>query len=594
MSVRHRVALLLGIFIAAVCLYLPFVPQTILPIGIKPLDHQHYVVTASSYAAPLPTGLRAGDIVDAAQMDIPSRLGLMTYALVPADTRINLAVNRQGRELQVPVTFVPTPATVLNMVDVVLGIALIWLVAALGLLILWRGSRLAAVGVGIWCLAKLCWEIPISLPLPLPLAGWTDVIGMALFYSGSLIGAYLLAEDLAWEQIHSKTRRCSRAGFLLLVIIYLVAFVANDLAFHLGGRWLFDPTHFNVRVVAHLLAFAIPIGMLLSRYRRVQAVNRARIGWVLVSVVGIVAAYLVNSDLASTVLSSIQIDILYDVFNAAAFIGFTYAVLRHRLVAVQVVLNRALVSATAIAIVLAIFGSLESLIENAALGHRASTLVALAVPLLLGIFFGQINERIKRGVKYLFFRKQFRAETALAQFSRECGYITSAEVLVDRAIAQVLQHVAAPAAGMYENAGDGYRCLQQRGNRNFPDRLAIDDPLCVRLRANLTETPLDDLDSNLGADGLAFPVVLRGMLIGMLVVASRPSELYSPKERELLLDLTHRVGTSLHAMYVNQAQAFLTEVANGVLPSSEKTRALATQLMQAHPAVWKAKEDGGN
>jgi GAF domain-containing protein len=105
------------------------------------------------------------------------------------------------------------------------------------------------------------------------------------------------------------------------------------------------------------------------------------------------------------------------------------------------------------------------------------------------------------------------------------------------------------------------------------------------LRANLTETPLDDPDSNLGADGLAFPVALRGLLIGMLVVASRPSELYSPKERELLLHLTHRVGASLHAMYVNQAQTFLTEVANGVLPSSEKTRALAIQLIQAHPAV---------
>ena len=585
MNVRHRVALLLGVIIVAVCLYLPFVPQTILPIGIKPLDHQHYVIAASSYAAPLPAGLRAGDIVDAAQMDIPSRLGLMTYALVPAGTRINLAVNRQGRELPVPVTFVPTPTTVLNMVDVALGIALIWLMAALGLLILWRGSGLAAAGVGIWCLAKLCWEIPISLPLPLPLAGWADVIGMALFYSGSLIGAYLLAEDLTWEQIHNKTRRWSRAGFLLLVSIYLVIFMANDLAFHLGGRWLFDPTHLNARVVAHLLAFAIPIGMLISRYRRVQAMNRARIGWVLVSVVGIVATYLVNSDLASTVLRSIQIDILYDVFSAAAFIGFTYAVLRHRLVAVQVVLNRALVSALAIATVLAVFSLLESLIEHAAFGHRASTWVALAVPLLLGIFFDQINERIKRGVNYLFFRKQFHAETALARFSRECGYISSAEVLVDRTLVEVLRHVGAPAAGMYEYAGDGYRCLQQCGSLNFPNRLAIDDPLCVRLRANLTETPLDDLDSNLGADGLAFPVALRGLLIGMLVVASRPSELYSPKERELLLHLTHRVGASLHAMYVNQAQAFLTEVANGMLPSSEKTRALAIQLIQAHPAV---------
>ena len=585
MGVRHWVALLLGILIAAACLYLPFVPQTILPIGAKPLDRQHYLIETSSYAVPLPAGLHVGDVVDTARMDVFSRLGLMTFALVPAGTRITLVVDRQGGELQVPVEFVPTPLTALNMVDVVLGIALIWLVAALGLLILWRGTRLAAVGVGIWCLAKLCWEIPISLPLPLPLAGWTDVGGVALFYSGALVGAYLLAEDLAWEQIQSPARRWSRAGFLLLVVVYLAAFLGNDLAFHLDGRWVFNPTHFNVRMVAYLLAFAIPVAMLVSRYRKVQVVNRARIRWVLLSLAGVVAAYLVNSDFASTVFSSVQIDILYDVFNAAAFIGFTYAVLRHRLVALQLVLNRALVSAIAITIVFAVFGFMESLIEHEVLGRRASTLVALIVPLALGILVEQLKERIKHGVKYLFFRKQFRAEAALSQFSRECGYITDAGVLVERAVAEVLQQVGAPAAGIYENAGGDYRCLQQRGSRNFPDRLAIDDPACVRLRANLTETRLDGLDSSLGADGVAFPVALRGVLSGVLVLAPRPGELYTPKERELLLQLTHQVGASLHAMYVSRTRAFVTEVANGLLPSAEQTQATARRLAQAHQAV---------
>lgn len=583
MSVRHWLALLLGMLTAAICLYLPFVPQTILPIGTRPLDRQHYVVDTSSYAVPLPPGLRAGDVVDTARMDVSSRLGLMTYAIVPAGTRIVLAVDRDGREFQVPVEFVPTPVTVLNMVDVVLGIALIWLVAALGLLILWRGSRLAAVGVGIWCLAKLTWEIPISLPLPLPLAGWTDVAGIALFYSGALIGAYLLAEDLAWEQTWNRARRWSRAGFLLLVAVYLAAFLGNDLAFHLHGQWWFNPTHFNARMMAYLLAFAIPVGMLVSRYRKVPVMSRARIRWVLLSLAGVVAAYLVNSDFASTMLSSVQIDILYDLFNAAAFIGFTYAVLRHRLVALQWVLNRALVSAIAIAIVLAVFGFLESLIEHEVLGPRASALVALAVPLVLGILFDQLNKRVERWVKYLFFRKQFRAEAALAQFSRECGYITDAGVLVERAVAEVQRDVGAPAAGVYEDAGDGYRRLYQRGSRNFPDRLAVDDPACVRLRANLTEIRLDDLDSSLGADGLAFPVALRGALTGLLVLAPRPGELYTPKERELLQHLIHQVGTSLHAMYVSQTRAFVTDVASGLLPSSGQTRAMARQLTQAPP-----------
>ncbi|MGH8233988.1 MAG: hypothetical protein ACREPU_07315 [Rhodanobacteraceae bacterium] len=584
MSVRHWIALLIGILTAAVCLCLPFVPQTILPIGTKPLDRQHYVVEASSYAVPLPAGLHAGDVVDATRMDITSRLGLTTYALVPAGTRVTLAVNRNGRELQVPVAFVRMPLTFVNMLEVVLGIALVWLLAALGLLIFWRGNRLAAVGVGIWCLANLCWDIPDGLPLPLPLAGWTDVAGMALFYSGALIGLYLLAEDLAWEHSYSKIRRWSRAGFILLVIIYLFGFVGNDLAFHLGGYWLFNPAHINARLVAHLLAFAIPIGMLVSRYHRVQASDRARIRWVLVSVAGIVAAYLVASDFGATRLSSIASDILFDVFTAASFIGFAYAVLRYRLVALHVVLNRALVFAIAITILVAAFGLLESLIEHEALGDRASTLVALAVPLTLGILFDQMHKRIEHWVEYLFFRKQFRAEAALSQFAKECGYITSRRVLVDRTVSEVMRRVKAPATGIYEHAGNGYRCLQQGGTRNFPAQLGIDDPACIRLRANLTETRLEDLGSALGEDGLVFPVALRGMLIGLLVLASRPGELYAPRERQLLLHLTHEVGASLHAMFVNETQAFLEEVANGSLPS-EKARATAQRFMREYPAV---------
>jgi len=267
---------------------------------------------------------------------------------------------------------------------------------------------------------------------------------MALFYSGALMGLYLLAEDLAWEHTYNKIRCWSRVGFLLLVILYLFGFTWNDLSFHLVGHWLFNPTRINVRVVAHLLAFAIPIGMLVTRYRRVRASDRARICWVLVSVTGIVAAYLVYSDFGITRFSGIESDILFDVFAAASIIGFVYAVLHYRLVALHVVLNRALVFAIAITILVAAFGLLESLIEHEALGDKASALVALAVPLVLGIFFDQMHQ------------------------------------------------------------------------------LAIDDPACVRLRANLTETKLDDLGSALGTDGLVSPVALRGVLIGVLVLVSQP------------------------------------------------------------------------
>ncbi|MGA9854266.1 MAG: hypothetical protein WBR29_03185 [Gammaproteobacteria bacterium] len=584
MNIRTGAALLVSVVAAAMCFYLPFVPQTVLSIGTRPLDSQHYTITMSAYGPSLPSGLQDGDVIDTAQMDLKSRLGITTYAIPPMGTRITLAIDKQGHEAHVPVDFVSMPVTTLNMIDIVLGIALIWLVAALGILILWRGRRLAAAGVGIWCLGKLCWEIPISLPLPLPEAGWVGIIGMTLFSAGTLIGMYLVAEDLAWEQTSNRIRLRIRTGFLLLVITYLSLFVSNELAFHLGGSWLLDPARLNVGTLTQLLAFAIPVGMLALRYPHVLAMERARIRWILVSVLGIVAAYLVNSTLDGTLLNDVQSDIFYSIFNAAAFIGFTYAVLRHRLVAVNVVLNRALVYGLATTMVVAVFGLLESFIEHEASGERASTLVALTVPLVLGITLNRIHKRIDHWVEYLFFRRQFRAEAALSQFAKECGYITSSHVLLDRALGAILKNTGAPAAAIYEFDGNGYRRLREKGQCSFPEHVSVDDPACVRLRANVTETTLDDLESAFGAEGVIFPVALRGLLIGALVCAPRPGELYTPKERTLVLQLAHEVGASLHAMYVNKAQSFLTEVANGMLPSSMKTRQAAQQLLQLRAA----------
>lgn len=585
MSIRNWVALLVSMLVAAICLYLPFVSQTTLPFGAKPSDNQHYRVTPSSYGVPLPDGLQSGDVLDAMRMDTRSRFGLTTFAIPPVGTRINLMVERQGSEQPVAVTFVRIPATALNLLDIMLGIALIWLIAALGLLILWRGRRLAAAGVGIWCLAKLCWEIPIALPLSLPAAGWADMCGMALFYSGTLAGLYFLAEDLAWEKVYNRARHWSRIGFILLVIIFLIGFVSNDLVFYLHGHWLFNPSRINARVLAHLLAFAIPIGMLLFRYRHVQAADRARIRWVLLSVAGIVAAYLVNGSLVNYLLSDVWSDILYSIFSALAFIGFTYAVLRHRLVALDVVLNRALVYASAIAVIVAVFGALEKFVEHAAMGENASTWLAFAVPLGLGFLFNRVHKRVEHGVEYLFFRRQFRAEAALSQFARECGFITHPRTLLDRSVEEVMSHAGAPAVAIFEHVGNGYRRLRQRGSRDFPEYLGVDDPACVRLRANLADADLEGVGSALGDEGVAFPAMLRGVLIGLLVCTPRPGEIYTAKERALLLHLAHEVGASLHAMYVSTARSFLAEVAKGTMPAAAQTQAAAQQLMRAAPAV---------
>lgn len=113
----------------------------------------------------------------------------------------------------------------------------------------------------------------------------------------------------------------------------------------------------------------------------------------------------------------------------------------------------------------------------------------------------------------------------------------------------------------------------------------MDDPAGVRLRANLPEIDLEELGSALGREPLACPVELRGVLLGMLVCAPWPGELYTTGERTLLAHLTHEVSASLHAMYMIQTHTFLEEVADGTRRSAESTRSAAQPLMRMAPAA---------
>jgi GAF domain-containing protein len=49
-------------------------------------------------------------------------------------------------------------------------------------------------------------------------------------------------------------------------------------------------------------------------------------------------------------------------------------------------------------------------------------------------------------------------------------------------------------------------------------------------------------------DGYAFPLQVRGELLGLLIIGSRPEEHYSSEERELFALVAHDVGAALFAI----------------------------------------------
>jgi hypothetical protein len=254
-------------------------------------------------------------------------------------------------------------------------------------------------------------------------------------------------------------------------------------------------------------------------------------------------------------------ELLANVLATLAAVAFLYAVLRHRVVDITVVINRALVYALTTSLVLGLFALLESLIERTTLGRSAGLLLELAVPLGLGVALSSVHRRIEHLVDRFIFRRQYRAETALRRFGEDCGFIREPERLFTLGVGEIARHTDATLVALYERSpgGEGYACRRQMGEPALPDSIPTDDRAFVALRARNAELALHDTPSDLGAEGYAYPLMLRGDLLGALVVGERPGEHYAADERALLFHVAHEIGAALFALRAQELEAQVKE-----------------------------------
>jgi hypothetical protein len=582
MTTRFWMSSIITVLVVLGCLTYPLIPQTTLPFDIRPGEPGQFMVSPSSVGLPMPADLRAGDTIDYVHMDTLDRLVFETnVGNQPVGTVITLKAIRGGHTVDVPVTIVADHKAGEDLFICLMSIALLWLYAALGLLLLWRGVRQAAMAVCLWCMLTVFSTVLTNLSLPLL---WGAIVGQTcndVVNIGTLVALYLLADDLTQGGISRQTRTRMRYAMVAAVSIYTLGVVASELVNVVYGVLL---PYFRLVVVFHLVAFSIPLGLLSFSYGTTPAAERARVRWVLASIVLYIASYLAQV-FGIDFLDNLQASLVITALTGAAFLGFTYAVLRHRLVSLRFVLNRALVYGAITSLVVGIFAAISAIVEHFAIGRTESALLQLLVPLTLGVTLNMVKKRLDALVERFFFQRQFQAEAALSRFARECGFIENLDTLLDRASDEVFEHLRATGVALFEGAPSGYVRLRQRGSRQFPPQLSVDDPALVSLRASLADADLDKLKSALGSEGLVFPLAVRGTLAGMLVIGQRPAEQYTHNERALLAQLAAQVAAAMHALRAKEAEAFVDAVARGALPAAPETRSRAREVLNQQLAT---------
>lgn len=564
--------------------WLAFHPEQRSKLPFSTIFAGHDAVVDAVDGVKLPVHLNPSDLIDLPAVTPDTRIALIKSANfnhIPDDATYRLVVRHPaGDNTPSIVTVHSVPMDVMGSYD--WGwysfLSYPFCLGVIAILALWKGTRRDTKGLALWAIAFL-------LGLALQFVPSDGARGLAVLLVSNVmfllarLSFYLMAVSMAAPLLTPRAVKAWRIAFFLALGMGAVQSLLGPLALVATG-WaeLMRPAY------GFLLTFSyvIPVAMLCVVLPRANAAQRLRLKWVTSSSAIFVAAiFLINSPVFGSAASLIVPRSMFSL----AFIGLLYGVVRSRLIDLSVVLNRTLVYAATTSLIVGLFALFESLVERIAVGERASLVLDLLVPLALGASLTTVHRRIDGLVERLIFRRQYLQENALRRFAREAAFVSSQERLKELTVTELRRLIGAPWVALFESGAQGFSLTHQCGQQVLPACVDNDDPAVVALRAHEPEVDLHDRMGALRNEGYAFPLQVRGQLLGLLIIASRPDEHYSSEERELFAHVAHEVGAALFALRAQASELMLDEVRALARASEERARASEALLLKLLPAA---------
>lgn len=277
-------------------------------------------------------------------------------------------------------------------------------------------------------------------------------------------------------------------------------------------------------VALTLASIAIGIGSLMTRWRGADRELRHQLKWVLYAfglllVVGV-------ADLANQVIEAgLELDLglrwslsalfAMTMIGLAASLGF--AVLRFRLYAINLVINRTLVyGALTVAIVVAY---VSIVVGVGALLPVRETLLSLVATGLVAVAFTPARTWLQRRVNHLMFGQRDDPYAVLSELGRQLAAAGAPESALQTLAETVATTLKLPGAAVELEQDGTWEARAMHGT--MPDE---------------------------AAGGVVVPLHHQGEVVGRLLVAPRsPREPLGPADRRLLDDISHQSGALAHA-----------------------------------------------
>jgi len=485
-------------------------------------------VSAGSPAAR--AGLRAGEVVVASSLEATQRVLLFDVEAVPPDRRLSFEVEAAAGRRTVSLVSARAPAG-RSAVDIALiclqGVEYLVFVLTGAALVLLRPSRMTwALYVYCLCTAQIhdgfryYDALPPALFLAFYLFGATFLTGFAPVPLLPFVTRFPSETPEGWRRALARW-----ASVIVLLAAVHWALLAVAATFLPALRPTLVPYYRFVHVVSAVAAYFGAAFVLFKTYREASGPDRQRLQWAVFgmsfSFAAMALGYVISalSPLAFSVTRAINL------FSIVMPIAITYAILKHRLIDVRFVANRAAVYAAMTTIVVILLEFIDwlagTLLAEDHLAKVAEGFAAVA----LGFASDRLYKIVETTIEKLLFRARHRAEQHLVRVGAAFAFTQSENSIGEGLILEAADALSLASAAVFR-PGPGGRCFTRTIDIGWAEcdarELDVDDALVRYLRAEESAIAIpdahwkrSDVPHGSAAPAIAVPLCVRHALVGI-------------------------------------------------------------------------------
>ena len=279
-----------------------------------------------------------------------------------------------------------------------------------------------------------------------------------------------------------------------------------------------------------LAAFAIAASLMLKNFTTAPPEVRQRMSWLVAGTFISFIAYAIYfvPDIQSIGFVSPFSDNIRQVVGFAVIlmpISVAYAVLRHRVIDINFVINRAIVYGI-LSVLLVVFVSLLDWASSRILGEaHLTTLLEAGVTIALGFALNRLHKTFEEWVDRVLFWRRHRAERYLQRVAAALPFATSEDAITDGLVHEPCEALDLAGAALYRRAND--EVYELRSSHRASPVFARMDPnhnLVRFLKSEEKAVWLEDLglhrEDGMETFVIAVPILVRHELLSFTLYAA--------------------------------------------------------------------------